>query len=260
MKIWIDGYEANQLERLGSGQFAYEVIRNIEKIDKKNEYLVLVPNNPMEDLPKERAGWSYKILKPNKLWTRIALPLALYTSREKPDLIYSPTHYIPRFSPIKRIVTIFDLAYLHFPEMFTKKDLWQLKNWSKFSIENADHIITISKSTKKDIISRYKINKNKITVAYPGYDKEKFKVQGEKLKIDEVKKKYGIIGSYIIYIGTIQPRKNLVRLMEAFERIVHLRGVTYSKSSAHLGGGLQLLIVGKTSGQGREGWGYKEIL
>ncbi len=225
MKIAIDGYEANVLQRLGSSQVAFELLKQFEDLDHDNEFTIFLPEKPLGDLPKERAGWKYKILRPKRLWTRIALPLTLYFSTL--DLIFSPTHYIPRFSPVKRVATIFDLSFLHFPEMFTPRDLWQLKNWTKFSAENADHIITISNFSKQDIISQYKIDKNKITVAYPGYDSEKFKVKSVKFEKD-----------YIIYIGTIQPRKNLIRLMEAVARI----------------DGLKLIIVGKV------GWEYEEIL
>lgn len=244
MKIWIDGYEANVLQRLGSSQVGFELISHLEKIDKKNDYTILLPSAPLEDMPKERVNFRYKILKPKKLWTQIALPLALYTTKDKPDLIFSPTHYIPRFSPVKRIVTIFDLSFLHFPESFLKKDLWKLKNWTKFSVENADHIITISNFSKKDIISQYGISKNKITVAYPGYDKKEFKIQSSKIKIDEVKAKYKLKDPYIIYIGTIQPRKNLIRLMEAVSKIENIT----------------LVLVGKTKGEGRQGWMYDDIL
>ena len=137
MRIWIDGYEANVPQRLGSSQVAFELLRSLEKIDHRNDYTIFLPTPPLEDLPKERIGWKYKISSPKRFWTKIALPLALYTTKQKPELIFSPTHYIPRFSPssVKRVVTIFDLSFLHFPEMFTKKDLWQLKNWTKFSGE-----------------------------------------------------------------------------------------------------------------------------
>lgn len=236
MKIWIDGYEANVSQRLGSSQVAFELLRSLEKIDRKNDYSVFLPTPPLNDLPKERTGWRYKILKPKRFWTRIALPLALYSVRQKPDIFFSPTHYIPRFMPrgIKKVVTVFDLSFLHFPEMFTKKDLWQLKNWTKFSAENADHIITISKFSKEDICKQYNLPKEKITVAYPGYDKEKFTVHGSRFT-DK---------NYIIYIGTIQPRKNLTRLIEAVSRIDNLN----------------LIIVGKTTGEGKQGWMYEDIL
>lgn len=244
MKIWIDGYEANVPQRLGSSQVAFELLKNLEEIDQKNEYTILLPTIPMDDLPKTRDGWKYKVLKPNKLWTRIALPLALYTAKIKPDLFFSPTHYIPRFSPIKRVVTIFDLAYLHYPEMYKKDDYWKLNNWSKFSIENADKIITISNFCKQDIIKEYKISKDKITLAYPGYDAEIFRQIQDKNEIQKVVDKYQIQGKYIIYIGTIQPKKNLIRLIEAFKDIDDLK----------------LVIVGKTTGQGKQGWKFEEIL
>ncbi|MBI2599823.1 glycosyltransferase family 4 protein, partial [Candidatus Daviesbacteria bacterium] len=240
MKIWIDGYEANVLQRLGSSQVAFKLLLSLEKEDHKNDYTILLPAPPLEDLPKERSGWKYKILKPKRLWTKIALPLALFTSKEKPDIFFSPTHYIPRFAPsrVKRVVTIFDLSFLRFPEMFTKKDLWQLKNWTKFSVENCDHIITISKCSKEDIIKSYGLNEDKITVAYPGYDREKF--TGNRQQATDK--------NYLIYIGTLQPRKNLVRLMEAFARVV--KDVK----------DLELVIVGKTTGEGKQGWLYDEIL
>lgn len=248
MKIAIDGYEANVEERLGSSQVAFELLRNIEKIDRKNEYIILLPSRPLGDLPMTRVGWKYKILRPKRLWTQIALPLALYTSMPRQNLIYSPTHYIPRFSPVKRIATIFDLSFLHFPEMFERGDLWKLRNWTKFSARYADHIITISNFSKEDIISQYGLDKSKVTVAYPGFDKNIFHPIENKIKLKKVLKKYGVKNDYIIYIGTIQPRKNLVRLIEAFARI-------------HLGSDqLQLVILGKTTGEGREGWKFQEIL
>ncbi len=92
MNIWIDGYEANVLQRLGSSQVAFELLSHIEKIDKKNQYTILLPDLPLSDMPQPREGWSYKILKPKRFWTRIALPLALYSAKQKPDIFFSPTH------------------------------------------------------------------------------------------------------------------------------------------------------------------------
>lgn len=250
MKIVIDGYEANVPQRLGSSQVAFELLRHLEKIDHQNEYTILLPNSPLEDLPHERENWTYKVLRPSKLWTRIALPFFLYTTKDKPEVVFSPTHYISRFCPksIKRVVTIFDLSYLHFPQLFNKKDLYQLKNWSKFSVEQADWILTISQSTKRDLIKNYRVDKGKITVAYPGYDQEIFHPIDNEGKITQVTTKYSIEGDYLIYLGTIQPKKNLVRLFEAFTKV---------KNDMP---GLKLVVVGKTTGLGRQAWMFEEIL
>ncbi len=245
MKIWIDGKEANVVNRVGSGQYAFEILRNLEKIDQKNEYTILLPKQALADLPKTREGWKYRILKPSKAWTRLSIPAALYLSRNRPDVFFTPSHYIPRFSPVKRVCTIFDLAYLNFPGMFNKKDLWQLKNWSKYSIENADHIFAISQFTKDDLVSNYKIDSKKITVTPLGYDEEIFRVKSQESSVKEVKKKYKIENNYIIYIGTIQPRKNLKRLIEAFSKISD---------------DYKLVIVGKTTEAGRKGWMFEQVL
>lgn len=253
MRIWIDGKEANVLNRVGSGQYAFEILKNLEKIDNKNEYTILVPSVPLDDLPKQRDGWKYRILKPSKAWTRFAIPAALYLSKNRPDIFFTPSHYIPRFSPVKRVCTIFDLSYLHFPEMFSKKDLWQLKNWSKYSIENSSHIFAISQFTKEDLIKNYQADAGRITVTPLGYDKERFRVKSQEsrrrspraARVKEIQEKYKTGGNYIIYIGTIQPRKNLSRLIEAFSKIE-----TDTK----------LVIVGKTNEAGRKGWMYQEIL
>lgn len=267
MKIWIDGKEANVLNRVGSGQYAFELLRNLEKIDPKNEYTILLPSKPKDDLPKPRLNWKYKILRPSRAWTRFAIPAALYLSKNKPDLIFTPSHYIPRFSPVKRVCTIFDLSYLHFPEMFKVRDLWQLKNWTRFSIDNADHLFAISDFTKKDIVKKYDVSPDNITVTPLGFDKNIFKPINDKAKIYKVLSKYKIDPEkpYIIYIGTIQPRKNLLKLIEAFRYVI--LGSKATPESSKIGSwtsqddkDLKLVIVGKTNEAGRQGWKFKEIL
>lgn len=243
-KIWIDGFEANVLQRLGSGQVAFELIKNIERLDKTNDYTVLLAGRPLADLPPEREGFRYKELKPSRLKTFLAIPWAVFKSKEKPDLIFSPTHYIPRFTKIKRISMIFDLSFLHFPEMFNKKDLYQLSNWTKYTALNAAHIITISQFSKKDIMKKYGLSKEKVSVATPGFNNEIFYPIKDQVKIDQVLIKYGIDMPYILYTGTIQPRKNLVRLIQAFIKIE----------------GIKLVLAGKYNGEGRQAWMTEEIL
>lgn len=242
--IWIDGYEANVPQRVGSGQVAFELLKNIEKLDTKNNYTILLPGKPLPDLPKPRENWNYKILRPTSLWTRLIIPAYFYLSKLKPDVILSPTHYIPAFIKAKRLTIIFDLSFLRFPEMFKKDDLYKLTHWTKYSAENSSGIITISESSKRDIIKFYKIPEKKITVSYPGYDEGTFRVVKDVDEVDKILGKYGISGNYIIYIGTIQPRKNLLRLIRAFKTIENC----------------QLVIVGKIKGKGKQAWMNQEIL
>lgn len=128
--------------------------------------------------------------------------------------------------------------------MFQKSDLYKLTKWTEYSAKNSSHIITISDSSKNDIEKFYKISPKKITVAYPGYDDSLFKPISDKSRINEILQKYKISDNYIIYIGTIQPRKNLLRLIRAMEKIDNLK----------------LVIAGKIKGQGRKAWMNEEIL
>lgn len=251
VRIWVDGYEANVEQRVGSGQVAVELLKHLYQIDQINQYTILLPSAKLADLPEERTNWQYQILKPHRLWTRIALPLKLLSAKQKPDVFFSPGHYAPLWSRIPRVITIFDLAYWNFPEMFKPRDLWQLKHWSKQSIKKAKQIITISQSTKADLLKHYKVLSKNITVAYPGYDQNIFKEQLSSEHRQQILDKYQIKGDYFIYTGTLQPRKNLIRLIDAFSKLIHEPGQNFD---------MQLVIVGKTKGAGRQGWMYQEIL
>lgn len=244
MNIWVDGYEANVLQRVGSGQVAYELIKGFWNSTSSSKFTILLPSLPLPDMPQAREGFEYRILKPRQFWTRFALPLALYTTKQRPDVFFSPTHYSPKFSPVKRVMMVFDLGHLYFPQVYTKEDLYKLKNWTEESLRNAEHVITISQSAKRDIIKFYGLDKNKITVSYPGKNDQLFKLINDPSEINTVKIKYGINNQYLIFIGTIQPRKNLKKLIEAMSRIDHLG----------------LNIVGKASGEGKSGWMYEEVL
>ena len=242
MKIGLDGNEANTENRVGSGKYSYELIKQFSN-DTKYEFEVFLKQNPLSDLPKESKNFKYKVFGPKFMWTQFALPLHL-TFGKKPDVFFSMSHYGPRFSPVPYVVTLFDLSYLHYPKLFNKDDLYQLINWTKYSIKGAKHILAISKSTKDDIVKNYGVEPNKITVTYIGYDRKLFRPQSKE-KIQRMKKDYRITGDYIIFVGTLQPRKNLESLIEAFKKLT----LNSSLITHHL----QLVIVGK------KGWLYDSI-
>lgn len=153
---------------------------------------------------------------------------------------FSPTHYAPRFCPIPSVISVMDLSYIHYPELFRKEDLYKLKNWTKYSVLQAKKILTISSASKSDIIKTYGVPEDKVVVTYPGI---KLRIKNSELRImKDLKKEYGIGGDYLLFVGTLQPRKNIVRLVEAFSKIIPKHK------------DLELIIVGK------KGWLYEEIL
>lgn len=253
MTFGIDANEANVKNRVGSGVYAYELLKQFSK-STNHEFLVYLKEKPLPDLPKEAENFKYVVFGPKKFWTRIALPLKLAIG-PKIDVFFTLGHYGPRFSKIPYAITIFDLSYLHFPQLFKKSDLYQLVNWSKHSILNSKHIFTISQSSKKDIIKNYDVNPSKITVTYPGYDTNRFKPQ-PKSKIESAKKKYKIAEDYIIFVGTLQPRKNIERLIEAFNIVVNSSSVIVHRKNSPMNdkrSTMNLVIAGK------KGWMYERI-
>ncbi|MBI4096239.1 MAG: glycosyltransferase family 4 protein [Candidatus Levybacteria bacterium] len=274
MTIGINGYEAvvprfgydpktGMPSRVGSGEYCFELLLNLNKLDKKNNYIIYLPQSPTSDLPKESEKWRYNIVKPRKAWTLFGLSLEFLLKRSKPDVFFSPTHYLPIFSPKKSVISILDVSYLRFPQLFKKSDLQQLTIWTKFSVKKAKKVFTISQASKDDIIEEYGVSKDKIIVTYPGIKSEiqnlksetnsKFKMQNSKL----LSGKYGINGEYVLFVGTLQPRKNIARLIEAFSRACHPELVSGSQSSRDSDlrqNDMSLVIIGK------KGWQYEEIL
>ena len=215
MKIGINAYEANVTHRVGSNQYAYRMLVELEKLAKDDEVTVYVASKPLQDMPVERAGWRYKILKPTILWSQWRLPFELYfqmLTGKKFDVFFSLGHYAPRFCPFPSVICIMDLAFLKFPEFFKKTELWKLKTWTNYSVKQAQHIITISNQSKRDILEYYHLSDSQVTVAYPGFDPPQPNTQTTR-----VLEALNIHQQYIVYLGTIQPRKNLVRLVRAFE-------------------------------------------
>ena len=206
MLIGIDANEANVANRVGSNQYAFKLLEQLNKLDQKNSYLIYLKKSPLTDLPKPSENWQYRIIKKMPLWTQWRLPLSLYLKKPRPDVFLTLGHYAPRFSPVPRLICILDLAYLFFPKTYLRKDLYKLKRWTARSVKRASHIFTISKATKKDIQKHYQVKPDKITVAYPAIDHQRF-----------IKKSPSPVkGEYLLYLGTLQPRKNLIELVKAY--------------------------------------------
>lgn len=248
MRVGINGYEAvvprfgydaktNLPLRVGSSKYSFELLVNLYKIDKKNDYIIYLPQNPTSDLPKVRENWHYKLVGPRKLWTLFGLSLEFLFGGRRVDVFFSPTHYLPIFTPSCSAISILDVSYIHFPEFFKTADLRQLTLWTRYSVRKAKKIFTISRASKDDIIKIYKIPSDRVVVTYPGI---KMETQNLKLKTQNLKDKFGMDKDYILFVGTLQPRKNIIRLVEAFSTLDNKN--------------ISLVIVGK------KGWLYKEIL
>lgn len=164
-----------------------------------------------------------------KIWFNIAVTRAL--KRYKIDLFFSPDGYLSLKTTVPQVGVIHDLNFEHFPEDLPASPRHYLRRYfSKFA-EKAAHILTVSEFSKQDIVNNYHINPDKITVAHNGAS-DAFKPLAEAVKT-RIRKEFTQGKDFFIYVGALHPRKNLNRLLEAFDAF---KDQTASET--------QLLIVG----------------
>lgn len=235
MKIAIHASELDQDRIDGNRVYLLNLLKNFGQLDKENDFFLYHRNNFNPELaPPDFSNYKIKKLKKFPFWTQIIFPQKL--SEDKPDILWMSIQAIPFFLPkLKSIVTIHDLAPKIFPEHFKFKDRFKLNLYLSLVIKKADKIIAISENTKKDILKFYpKTDPQKIKVIHHGFDCALFDRERDFAREAEVKKQFEIAGDYILYTGAIQPRKNLITLVSAFEL---LKKEAYS--------GLKLVIAGK---------------
>ena len=154
-----------------------------------------------------------RILKLPRLWTHVRLSAEMLL--HAPDLLFVPAHVLPLVHPRRSVVTVHDLGYLYFPEAHPPRQRWYLDRSTRWHARTAAHLLADSAATQRDLIERYHANPDRITVAYPGLDPAVRRVD-DPGEIARVKAQYHIDGAYVLYLGTLQPRKNLQRLITAF--------------------------------------------
>ena len=247
MIVGIDGNEANIEGRVGVNQYCFSLLWGIYKLqgqwENKHKFIVYLKNPPLPDLPKATKHFEYKVIPGGGAWIIRKLTPNLFRGSPRPDVFFSPSHYVPLFAPMPRVCSIMDLGYLKFTGQFKKYDFWQLKLWSAYSIFVSKAVIAISNSTKDDILRHYPFASKKVFVTHLAYDKEVFNTHIPPEDVRRVKKSYAIVDDYILYLSTLKPSKNVEGLIEAF-------GLLKTKNKIQ---NTKLVIAGK------KGWFYESI-
>jgi len=255
MKIGIDArsiLNPDKKGNIGVGHYTYHLLRQLQKIDKENEYIIFLDSTVREkDISKfQKDNFSVKFFPYQKY--RRFLPgrykdimLGGFFNQENLDILHIiglSSVVPPKFSG-QIVVTGRGMGCTKHPELYPIKTQKRAKRINKALKDSFDHLnlIVSSKSLKKDIRSLLDVPENKITVIHEGIDERICNAKNEN-KISEIKKKYNLGEHFLLYMGTIEPVKNLPRLMEAFKK-------AKEKSSETC----QLAIAGK------DGWMAEEI-
>ena len=159
-----------------------------------------------------------------------------------PAVLFVPAHVLPLIHPRRSVVTVHDLGYLAYPEAHKTGDRRYLDWSTRWNARRATAVIADSAATRADLIRAYGVDARKIRVIHLGRDETMAPVRDAQV-LAEVQARYGISGRYLLYVGTLQPRKNLARTIAAFARV----------AAAPAFAGLQLVLAGK------KGWLYDDL-
>lgn len=205
--------------RSGIGTYTYEIARRLKDGDGLhfcgNLFNFLGKNDYHSSLEGINMPISVFRMFPYGVYRRAwqVIPFRYETLFETPgDLTVFFNYVVPPRISGKVITTVHDLTYLRYPETMDSRNLHRLKEGTKRSIEQSDRILTVSEFSKREIIELLGVNEEKISVVPNAAS-----CTDELTDFEELRRKYTINGPYVLYVGTIEPRKNLNRLIKAFE-------------------------------------------
>ena len=213
MRIGIDASRAFVSERTGIEEYSFQVIKHLCEPLTNEEVVLYVKRKQRlapNDLPKK---WRVKVILWPRLWTQGGLSLEMFF--HPVDVLFVPAHTIPFIHIKKTIVIVHGLEFERCPKAYS---LWEriYMRWSiRLSCRWAQTIIAVSENTKKDLRDLYHVPKEKIAVIYEGI--------GENIKYQITKNKqsqdleHKISKPYVLFIGRIEERKNIIGIIEAFE-------------------------------------------
>ncbi|MCK6628756.1 MAG: glycosyltransferase family 4 protein [Anaerolineae bacterium] len=237
----IDASRAARAHRTGTETYSLELIKALAHLaSSERRFRLYTPHPPHHNDWPDSPFMETRVIPWPRLWTHLRLAAEL--QRHPPDALFVPAHVLPLHCPIPAVVTVHDLGYRHYPEAHRPFDRWYLDWTTRRHTRIAHHLIADSQATKDDLIRFYSADPARISVVYLGRDESLTPVNDPQI-VAAVKARYNIEGIYFLYLGTLQPRKNLVRLVEAFQQAL----AALSDES------LKLVIAGQ------QGWLYAEI-
>ena len=211
-------------KQTGSEAVFFNLVKNLAEIDQSNQYFLFTDTDPKQnddlklEIDKLKLKNNFQIIfidSPNRFWWNLwALPNYL---RQHPVNVFHTQYIAPFWMPknIQLVLTIHDISFNFFPQFVKYSDLFFLKMLIPRSLRIATKVIAVSEFTKDEIEKYYHVPAEKIAVARNGVDFELFNQNITQEKLKQVRQKYNLPQQFILYIGTLQPRKNIPVLIKA---------------------------------------------
>jgi len=225
MRIGIDCRKIfDPIKNKGAGieRYTFNLVKNLIEADDENKYILYIPRKypkrALEILIKDIS--KVKVVKVGKgkipFFSR-HLGFALQLYKEKLDLVLFLANVIPIGYSKRSFLFIHDLIIYKNPEWFPSGQSFVKKIVLPMSLRKAEKVFAISHATKKDLVDLFEVSEKKIEVLYPSVD---IYPEIDEEKEEEVKKKFNLDKRYLFFVGTLEPRKNLVNLIKAFKKVL----------------------------------------
>jgi len=213
MRVAIDIRKINEF---GIGTYIWNLIRNVAFVDERNEYLLIGSDRNFSELGPLPPNFKQLYqLDDNSFWrNHCSIPLSL--RRNRVDVVHFPHYEAPFLVPSRLIVTVHDCVHLMFPPENTSKfQNYRTYLQTKTVVENAQHVVAVSESTKEDLINIFDLPDSKISVVYNALD-ERSAHDHTSEERRQVLERYQLKDPFVLFSGKIRPHKNVHRLIEAF--------------------------------------------
>src|SRR5216684_685188 len=218
LRVGIDAHCLGQ-RKTGNETYTYNLVKHLTLLGQDGiDYIFYVTEKGQrEGSPVSESWFQSRLIRPASPFVRIPIGFAIESRARNLDLLHAQ-YLLPHHLRCRTVLTVHDVIYERFPEFFTKADLYRNKIGVPWSCRRADHIITVSESSKRDLVELYGLNPERITVTYLGPDACYLPLDKVEAK-ERLRRKYKIEGDFILCVGAIQPRKNVPRLLSAFARL-----------------------------------------
>lgn len=210
MRIAIDASRTTVARVTGTEHYAIELIRALIRHNSQHEITLYFRDTPAPDLFPASPLVTQRVLAQRRLWTHTAFAAALW--RDRPDVTWVPAHALPLVMPGQAVVTVHDLGFRYFPAAHPGWPRLYLNLSTAASVRRANLVLADSKATADDVTRFYHTPADKLRVVYPGV---------EPLPVGDVaavRAKYSLPPRYFLFVGTLQPRKNIPRIVQAYAR------------------------------------------
>ena len=216
MRVGLDARCLTATTRTGVEWYVVNLVRGLSRLADSPDIIAYVDRPiPEPDLAQAAASGPVRtrVVRARRGWLRAALPWRLW--RDRVALVHLPSTILPPVLPCPAIVTVHDLAWSHYPETYTRADLRMQTRVVPRSVERAAHVIAVSRTTAADLQAVLGTAPEKISVVPLGVS-PRFSPRGPLLEGDQFAWAEQIGAGYVLYVGALQPRKNLMRLLEAY--------------------------------------------